>query len=94
LKQYTVPLPVPEDRLSRRMFAGAMRDVVEQARNSPLRSRTICGDSGVVYVLSFFQPTEHGEPRFAVLNDRIGPARHTVGKGTTVNGIGFVLVCG
>jgi hypothetical protein len=79
-----------EDRLSRRMLAGGMRDFVEQAMNSPLRSRTICGNSGVIYVLIFFQPTEHGVRRLAVLNDRIGLARHTVGKGNTVIGIGFV----
>ncbi|VTR93428.1 Uncharacterized protein OS=Smithella sp. SCADC GN=ER57_12580 PE=4 SV=1 [Gemmata massiliana] len=79
-----------ENRLSRRMLAGAMRDFVEQAMNSPLRSRTICGDSGVIYVLIFFKPTEDRDRRLAVLNDRIGLARHTIGKGNTVIGIGFV----
>ncbi|OWK45157.1 hypothetical protein FRUB_01488 [Fimbriiglobus ruber] len=79
-----------EDRLSRRMLAGAMREFVEQAMNSPFRSRTMCGDSGAIYVLIFFKPTEDRDHRLAVLNDRIGLARHTIGKGDTVIGIGFV----
>jgi hypothetical protein len=79
-----------EHRLGRRMLANAMRNFVEQALNPPLRSRTICSDSGVIYVLIFFKPTEDRERRLAVLNDRIGLARHTVGKGDTVIGIGFV----
>ena len=79
-----------EHRLSRRMLASAMRDFVEQAMNSPLRSRTLCGDSGVIYVLVFFKLTEDGKMRLAVLNDRIALARHTIGKGNTVIGFGFV----
>lgn len=79
-----------EDRVSRRMLASAMRDFVEQAIDSRFRSRTICGESGVIYVLIFFHPTEDRQRRVAVLNDRIGLARHTVGSGHTVIGIGFV----
>lgn len=79
-----------EDRVSRRMLASAMRDFVEQAMDSRFRSRTICGESGVIYVLIFFELTEDRERRVAVLNDRIGLARHAVGKGNTVIGIGFV----
>ena len=79
-----------EDRVSRRMLANVMRDFVEQAMDSLFRSRTICGESGVIYVLIFFDATEDRHRRVAVLNDRIGLARHTVGNGNTVIGIGFV----
>lgn len=79
-----------EDRVSRRMLAGAMRDFVEQAIAGQLRSRTLSGASGVIYVLIFFDSTEDRQRRVAVLNDRIGLARHTVGTGDTAIGIGFV----
>lgn len=79
-----------EDRVSRRMLASTMRDFVEQAIDCRLRSRTICGESGVIYVLIFFDPAEDRQRRVAVLNDRIGLARHTVAKGNTVIGIGFL----
>jgi hypothetical protein len=67
-----------------------MRGFVEEAMKGRHRSRTVCGDSGIIYVFIFFNPTEDRERRLAVLSDRIFLARHTVGKGTLAIGIGFV----
>jgi hypothetical protein len=78
-----------EDRLSRRVLARGARDFVAQAMSAQLRSRTIYAESGVIYVLIFFSRTEDRERRVAALSNRMVLARHRIGKGSTVIGIGF-----
>ena len=78
-----------EMRLSRRILGKAVREFVEQAKAKKLRSRILIGPSGIIYVLTFFSANEAPKAREAELGTRCLVARHKVGKGNVVIGIGL-----
>jgi hypothetical protein len=79
-----------EPRFNRRLLGRGLREFVEQAMGGSLRARTMCSPSGVIYVVVFFKATEEQQRRCDVLGDRCFLARHTIGSGDTVIGVGFV----
>ncbi|HEY3392925.1 MAG TPA: hypothetical protein VGK58_09475 [Lacipirellulaceae bacterium] len=78
-----------ESRLSRRILGRAFREFIELARSKSLRSRiSVALPSGTIYVFVFFDPAEELERRSAELCNRCYIARHRLGHGQIVIGIG------
>jgi hypothetical protein len=78
-----------ENRLSRRILGKALREFLEQAKTKTLRSRVLVSPNGIIYVFVFFSVNETPKAREAELGTRCLMARHKVGKGNIVIGIGL-----
>ncbi len=78
-----------ETRFARRILGRGVREFLEQAKDGKLRSRILNGPSGVIYVLMFFPAGEDPKFRIAELCNRCFLARHAIGSGDTVIGVGI-----
>jgi hypothetical protein len=78
-----------ESRLSRRILGSGVREFLEVLKEKGLRSRILLGPSGVIYVLVCFGASESPEYRATELKMRCLVARHKIGKGQTMIGIGI-----
>ncbi len=78
-----------ETRLSRRLLGRGVRGVFELAKARKIRSRILCGPSGVIYILAYFSAGIETKLRTAELLARCFVARHQVGRGNIVIGIGI-----
>lgn len=78
-----------ENRFSRRILGKAVREFLEQAKAKTLRSRLLVAPSGILYVLTYFSATESPKSRESELGCRCLAARHRVGRGDTIVGIGL-----
>jgi hypothetical protein len=78
-----------ETRFSRRTLGKATHEFFQRAKAGQLRSRMLVGHSGVIYVLVYFPAGEPDEFRISELGARCFVARHKVGEGDTIVGIGI-----
>ena len=78
-----------ENRFSRRLLGRGVREFVQQATTGKLRSRSLTGPSGIIYVFVFFASDEEASYRIAELSNRCFIARHKVGVGDIVIGVGI-----
>jgi len=76
-----------EPRLSRRILGKALREFLVQS--DKLRSRALIAPGGTIYVFVWFHPDEDPKHRTAELYCRCMAARHKVGHGDTIVGIGL-----
>jgi hypothetical protein len=76
-----------EPRLSRRVLGKALREFLDRA--DELRSRVLITPGGTLYVFVWFRPDEEPKDRTAELGCRCLAARHKVGQGDTIIGIGL-----
>jgi hypothetical protein len=77
-----------ESRFSRRGLGRSLREFLEKARTGKLRARLATALSGVIYVFFYSTDTDDHSFRAAELAARCMIARHEIGKGDTVVGIG------
>jgi hypothetical protein len=80
-----------ESRLSRRMLAKALLEVVEEARENRVRARMVPSISGVTYVFFNAPPSYEREARISELGCRCFIARNEIPENETVVGICFNL---
>ena len=80
---------VCENRFGRRVLGQALREFLEKAVAGQLRSRVLVGPSGVIYVLVRFHKNDDPNYRRAELGNRCFLARHMVGTGDTIVGVGI-----
>jgi hypothetical protein len=78
-----------EPRFYRRGLGRHAHEFFDQAKAGKLRSRILNSPSGVIYVLAFFSQHEDLKNQSAELGARCLIARHQIGKGDTVIGIGI-----
>ena len=78
-----------ENRFSRRLLGRGVREFVQQATTGKLRSRSLTGPGGIIYVFVFFASDEEASYRIAELINRCFIARHKVGVGDIVTGVGI-----
>jgi hypothetical protein len=78
-----------EDRFSRRFLGRGVREFLLQATTGGLRSRLLNGPSGIIYVIVSFASEEDSASRIAEVGNRCFIARHTVGAGDIVIGVGI-----
>ena len=78
-----------ENRFGRRVLGQGLREFLEKAVAGQLRSRVLVGPSGVIYVLVRFQGADDAQYRRAELGNRCFLARHMVGTGDTIVGVGI-----
>jgi hypothetical protein len=64
-------------------------DFVVAAQEGKLRSRILCSPSGVIFVMVYFSPTETPEIRRDEIVGRCYVARHRMGQGDVLVGIGL-----
>jgi hypothetical protein len=78
-----------ENRFARRLLGRGFREFLQQATAGKLRSRLLTGPSGVIYVLVFFEPDKDAAFRIAEVGTRCFIARHRIGIGDVVVGVGI-----
>jgi hypothetical protein len=78
-----------ENRFGRRVLGQGLREFLEKAVAGGLRSRVLVGPSGVIYVLVRFEENDDARYRRAELGNRCFVARHMVGTGDTIVGVGI-----
>lgn len=78
-----------ENRFSRRLLGRGVREFLEQATTGKLRSRILTAPSGIIYVFVFFADDEDASCRIAELGNRCFIARHKIGVGDIVIGVGI-----
>ena len=78
-----------EPRFHRRALGRHAHEFFEQAKARKLRSRILNSPSGVIYVLVFFSDNEDLDYQGAELGARCFIARHRMGRGDTVIGVGI-----
>lgn len=79
-----------ENRFARRILGRSTHDFLEQARANLLRSRIIFSSiSKVLYVIVYFGAKDDDKCRIAELGARCMIARHKLGQGDSVIGIGI-----
>ena len=78
-----------EPRLSRRLLGRAVREFLEQAKAKKLRARAVVAPSGNIYVFVFFPASENPKSRTTELGCRCLLARHKVGRGDIIVGVGL-----
>ena len=78
-----------EPRLSRRLLGTSVREFLEQAKAKKLRARVLTAPSGTIYVFVFFPAEKDSRSRTAELGCRCLIARHIVGRGDTIIGVGL-----
>jgi hypothetical protein len=78
-----------EPRLSRRLLGSGVREFLEQAKARKLRSRILIAPGGNIYVFVFFSADEDSKSRTGELGCRCWIARHTVGRGEIIVGVGL-----
>jgi hypothetical protein len=78
-----------ESRFARRVLGQGLRAFIIRAQAGEIHSRVLVGPSGVVYVLVYFRAGEDAQYRRAELGNRCFLARHVVGRGDTVVGVGL-----
>ncbi len=88
--EFALRMMARETRLDRRILSDGLREFLSSALSGKLRTRTMCGESGIIYVPMLFKPSEGPERRGALLGQRCAFARHEVGKGDIVLGIAFI----
>jgi len=76
-----------EPRLSRRILGKALREFL--SKSDKLRSRLLVAPGGTIYVFVWFRPDEEPKHRAAELGCRCMAARHKVGHGDTIVGVGL-----
>jgi hypothetical protein len=78
-----------ESRFARRVLGQGLRTFIIAAQAGQIRSRALVGPSGVIYVLVYFRAGEDAQCRRAELGNRCFLARHVVGRGDTIVGVGL-----
>jgi hypothetical protein len=78
-----------ENRFARRLLGRGFYEFLAQAMKGTLRSRILSGQSGVIYVVALFKAGEDDKYRIAELGTRCLIARHRVGEGNVVVGVGI-----
>jgi hypothetical protein len=78
-----------ETRFSRRLIGSAVREFVEQAKAGKVRSRIITWSSRIIYVFVCYMLGEDYRMPIAELGNRGFVARHLVGGGDLVVGVGL-----
>jgi hypothetical protein len=78
-----------ENRFARRCLGRGFLEFLRQATARKLRSRLLTGPSGVIYVFVFFEPDKDATFRIAEVGNRCFVARHRVGVGDVVVGVGI-----
>ena len=78
-----------ETRFSRRILGRGFRQFLELAKARKVRSRTMRGPSGIIYVLVSFSAGLDQKLRYGEMVMRCYAARHRIGSGEIVVGIGI-----
>jgi hypothetical protein len=78
-----------ENRFARRLLGRGVREFLRQATARKLRSRLLTGPSGIIYVFVFFESDEDAAFRAAEVGNRCYIARHKIGTGDVVIGVGI-----
>lgn len=78
-----------ETRFSRRHLGAGLREFLLHATSGKLRGRILEGLGGVLYVIVYFRAGENDECRANELKARCFIARHKIGRGDTIIGIGI-----
>ncbi len=78
-----------ESRFARRVLGQELRAFIIHAQAGETRSRVLVGPSGVIYVLVYFRAGEDAQFRRAELGNRCFLARHLIGRGDTIVGVGL-----
>jgi hypothetical protein len=78
-----------ETRFNRRVLGRGVREFLGHAKARVLRSRILVGPSGVIYVLGYFLAGEDLKLVKAEMVNRCFLARHTVGAGDIIVGVGL-----
>ena len=78
-----------EPRLSRRMLGRALREFMEQAKAGKVRSRILVAPRGTIYVFVFFRAGRDPKSCEAEVGCSCLIARHTVGRGDIIIGVGL-----
>jgi hypothetical protein len=87
--EFALRVMAKETRLSRRMLSKMVGDFWNSAFNRGAGSRIIASDAGVIYVVTCFTLDKSARQKFATLETLCFIARHVVGRGDLVVGIGF-----
>ena len=88
-KELSLRAMARETRFSRRLLGQSFREFLRKAKAREVRSRTLIGPSGVIYVFVYFFGKETPEQRVAELGTRCVAARRKIGAGDVVIGIGI-----
>ncbi len=78
-----------ESRFSRRMLSEMVSEFWDRALKRGAGSRLLFSKYGVIYVVTHFTRDKSAAQKFAILENLCFVARHVVGKGKVVVGIGF-----
>jgi hypothetical protein len=78
-----------ENRFSRRILGRGLREFLEQAKDGTLRARIMSATSEVIYVLVLFSAGQGPKDRIAELGNRCFIARHALGAGDIIIGVGI-----